>query len=207
MRSYWNLALIISFLLHALLLTAIPSSFKNNSNLYNKNKEKEIEIIPEKIEKIKEENKVILDQKKPLPYIENIMSKLMTNDHLLDIEKPRVAEKEVKEIVFSDVFQNKELKKNPAYMDYYRVIREKIKNQAYKNYNSLKKGEVGLTFVISKDGSLGTVRFGKESMQNSSLRNIALRSIKESAPFPEFPPELKDYSHLKFNLKIYFKNN
>jgi len=135
------------------------------------------------------------------------MSKLMTNNQRLDIEKPHVVEKKIREIVFSEISQNKELKKNPAYMDYYRIIREKIRNRAYENYDSVKKGEVVLTFMISKDGSLRKVKLNKKSIKNSALRNIALRSVKESAPFPEFPSELKDYSHLQFNLSIYFKNN
>jgi len=207
MKSYWNYALGLSFLLHVLLVTGIPSSLKDNSKFREQKKEKEIEITPEKIEKINEGNKVILEGKKPLPYIKNIMSKLMTSNNLLDIKKPRVAEKKIREIIFSEISQNKELRKNPAYMDYYRIIREKIRSRAYENYNSLKRGEVILTFMVSKDGSLRKVRLDKESIKHSGLRKIALRSIKESAPFPEFPPELKDYSHLQFNLSISFKNN
>ena len=102
---------------------------------------------------------------------------------------------------------DKVLKKNPAYMSYYRLIRERIRNSAYHNYKSQKKGEVLLSFLIDKDGSLKGIDLAPQSVKNRSLRKIALKSIRESAPFPEFPEGLRQYTRLQFNISIYFKNN
>ena len=92
-------------------------------------------------------------------------------------------------------------------MGYYRLIRERIRNSAYHNYNSQKKGEVLLSFLIGKDGSLKEVDLDPQSIKNGNLRKIALRSVQESAPFPKFPKELQRYTRLQFNISIYFKNN
>lgn len=92
-------------------------------------------------------------------------------------------------------------------MNYYRLIRERIRNSAYHNYNSKKSGEVLLNFFISKDGALQKVDLNPQSVKNGNLRKIALESVRASAPFPEFPVELQKYTGLQFNISIYFKSN
>ncbi|MFH1640330.1 MAG: TonB family protein [Candidatus Omnitrophota bacterium] len=94
---------------------------------------------------------------------------------------------------------------NPSYINYYQIVREKIKRAAYHNYARTEIGEVYLSFIISSDGSLRDIRLVEEkSSANSYLREIALRSIKDASPFPAFPKEL-DYPELSFNIVISFE--
>lgn len=172
-------------------------------------KTKEIRISPQRIEKINRKPLVNPAGPKPLPYVENIMSKLIQSNNFSPLQKPQIFEKDVKEIVFKEIPEkvDKILKKNPAYMGYYRLIRERIRNSAFLNYSSQKRGEVLLSFLIGKDGSLEEVDLDPQSVKNRNLRGIALRSVRESAPFPEFPEGLQQYTRLQFNISIYFKNN
>lgn len=94
---------------------------------------------------------------------------------------------------------------NPAYINYYQMVREKIRRAAYQNYSRMETGEVYLSFVILSDGSLKETRLLEEKSSSSPyLREVALRSIKEAAPFPNFPKEL-DYPHLSFGVVISFE--
>jgi TonB family protein len=94
---------------------------------------------------------------------------------------------------------------NPSYISYYQILREKIKRAAYQNCAQEEVGQVYITFVISSYGILKDVRISDEkSSPNSYLREIALRSVKDASPFPNFPREL-DYSSLSFNVLISFE--
>jgi TonB family protein len=94
---------------------------------------------------------------------------------------------------------------NPSYLNYYQIVREKIKRAAYQNYMRTETGEVYLTFTISNPGYLGQVRIIEEKSSGSSyLNSVALKSIKDASPFPTFPKEL-DYPELSFNVVISFE--
>ena len=203
----------MSFLFHSAIFIGIPQNigkiFAKKEKVTKNEVNKEIKISPQRIEKISKKPLLNPDESSPLPFVENIMSKLIQSDNFSPLQKPQIFEKDVKEIVFKEIIEkaDKALSKNPAYMGYYRLIRERIRNSAYHNYNSQKKGEVLLSFLIGNDGSLRGVDLDPQSVKNKNLRKIALKSIQESAPFPEFPTELQQYSRLQFNISIYFKNN
>jgi len=94
---------------------------------------------------------------------------------------------------------------NPSYISYYQIVREKIRRAAYQNYSRTEVGEVYLSFVISQDGSLREMRLAQEKSSPSPyLKEIALQSVKEASPFPNFPKEL-DYPQLSFNVVISFE--
>ena len=94
---------------------------------------------------------------------------------------------------------------NPSYISYYQIVREKIRRSAYQNYTHSETGEVYISFIISNDGLIKGVRLVDErSSTNDYLRNIALRSVNDAAPFPNFPKEL-DYPQLSFNIIISFE--
>ncbi len=94
---------------------------------------------------------------------------------------------------------------NPSYISYYQIVREKIRRAAYQNYTRTETGEVYLSFVISSAGEIKRVRLVEEkSSPISYLREIAVRSINDAAPFPNFPKEL-DYPQLSFNVVISFE--
>ena len=96
---------------------------------------------------------------------------------------------------------------NPRYLKFEDSLREKISNRAhfYANQPGFEVGEVYLTFVLLSDGSLKEVKIIDEKTRaNDFLRNIGIRSIKESSPFPNFPKDLK-CPELTFNVIISFE--
>jgi TonB family protein len=209
MRNYWNIALGISLLLHTFFLVGLPYfHFDKNIN-QNKKDLKEIELIPTQIEERKIEEETTNLQDIPPPYVEDIMQRLnpLNYKENIHLTKPTMIEENIKEIILSEVPQDKKVEKLSAYMDYYRLIREKIRRNAYRYYNTQESGEVFLRFTVLKDGRLESIYLDEESVRSNFLREIALRSIKEAAPFPSFPEELKNYHQLQFNISIYFKNN
>ena len=212
MKNCWYLSLVISFLVHTAFINGIPTNLKNifskKESTPKKKQTKKIRISPRQIETIIKKPPVKPSNTKPLPYVENIMSKLIQSKKNSPLQKLRFSEKNIKEIIFTEASQNdKDLKKHPAYMDYYRLIRERIRANAYHNYNSTKKGEVLINFLVEKDGLLKSADLDSRSVKDRTLRDIALKSVRESAPFPKFPEEISKYSHLQFNISIYFKNN
>lgn len=210
MRNYESWALGISILVHACILTGLPNICERKIRLKEKKEVKEIRIVTQKIEKIVEsKSKDSNNLASPLPYMENlIMKKLIKeNKKTLSLNKPQIVEKNIKKIILYEAPEDKNLKKIPAYMDYYRLIRKRIKDNAYRYYDSKNWGEVSLSFTVLADGSLENLRLNEEHLSGSGLGEIALRSVKDAAPFPAFFKELKDYARLQFNISIHFKNN
>jgi len=95
--------------------------------------------------------------------------------------------------------------KNPSYITYYQIVREKIRRSAYQNYTHNETGEVYVSFIISNDGLIRNARLVEEkTTANDYLKDIALKSVREASPFPNFPKEL-DYQQLSFNIIISFQ--
>ncbi len=119
--------------------------------------------------------------------------------------KPDFAAVKKKVTLPSINLNNLEKINNPTYVSYYQVVREKIRRAAYQNYSKTEVGEVYLSFIISNDGVIRDIRLVDErSSGNSYLRDTALRSIRDAAPFPAFPKDL-DYPELSFNIVISFE--
>jgi len=95
--------------------------------------------------------------------------------------------------------------KNPSYISYYQLVREKIRRSAYQNYAHNQTGEVYLSFIISSDGYVRDVRLLEaKSDAGDYLKKVAIRSVRDASPFPNFPKEL-DYPQLSFNIIISFE--
>lgn len=94
---------------------------------------------------------------------------------------------------------------NPSYISYYQIVREKIKRAAYQNYTRVEVGEVYLSFIISSEGYIREMRIVEEKSSFSPyLRQIALNSVKDASPFPNFSKDL-NYPQLSFNVVISFE--
>lgn len=94
---------------------------------------------------------------------------------------------------------------NPSYINYYQIVREKIRRCAYQNYTHNETGEAYISFIISGDGYIKDMRLVEEkTTAGDYLKGIALRSVKDASPFPGFPKEL-DYLQLSFNIIISFE--
>ncbi len=211
MGKFSFVALFLSVLIHSVIFSGVffYPHFKEAEQI--KIETKEIEIIahePErKIDPPRKNYQKI--NKQPLPYQEEAMSRLLETKRPrpTSLAKTRQLATKVSKISLSNLASQKEIKESPAYMDYYRTVREKIRKNAYQNYQGLRQGEIYLNFNIGKDGSLRSLELTEQSSQDNNLKEIALSSVKRSAPFPPFPEDLKDYPQLQFSISIHFKHN
>ncbi|MCX5705862.1 MAG: TonB family protein [Candidatus Omnitrophica bacterium] len=123
--------------------------------------------------------------------------------------KPSLAKPDLisikKKISLPAVDMDKSKINNPSYISYYQLVREKIRRSAYQNYTRTETGEAYLSFVVAREGGLEDVHvIDERSSQDSYLQATALKSIRESAPFPAFPKDL-NYPRLSFNVVISFE--
>ena len=102
----------------------------------------------------------------------------------------------------------KELKKNMDYQHYYRLIRDRIRSYAEQNYRGFESsGIVHVAFVVGDKGTLRNIQiFKQDTSANDLLLQVAVRSVKDSAPFPAFPSQLA-HKELPFSIYIEFKRD
>ena len=220
-REEWifAIALIVSCSLHALFLTR----FALSSIRYSKKDRKQIEVVytqvvPEKeTAKEKQEPKEVrsLKQKK-LQDSRLLLKKNPTGSPVLKDEKALSQDVKMtdKPASFDRIPVERRISvppvksgkiNNPLYLNYYQLVRSRIKDQAYRNYTEYTSGEVYLTFVLLSDGTLKQLKLIEEKTSaEDNLRQIGMKSIRESNPFPAFPADLK-YPELSFNVVISFE--
>jgi len=215
-------AILISLITHGVILfqNSNLSSFAANKN----NQKVEVSYIKQ-VREVKSEfkahlvknepflkidQKITADKSVPPPYVdkESIFKNANTiSSREVDFAKPAFANPDVIAIKKKITVPPLNLDKinNPSYISYYQIVREKIKRAAYQNYTRQDTGEVYLSFIISNDGFLKDSRLVEEkSTSIQYLREIALRSLRDASPFPNFPKDL-NYPSLSFNVVISFQ--
>lgn len=219
MRNYWNLSLLLSVVIHAGFFLGL-FSFLNKDGKFLKETEnnKELEIISENQVGLIREPRDNFYGGKPSslspPYVDKFLDKLMAeNEKEVSLKKNHTLEKNIKEVslcdtplnIFTDVALDKDLIKIPAYMEYYHSLRENIKVNTYKYYRTPDRGKVFLKFWILNSGYLEKIEIMDESVNSVVLREIALKSVREAAPFSHFTGELADFDRLEFKIYIDFQ--
>jgi hypothetical protein len=131
-----------------------------------------------------------------------------TNDFIRQVQKPKALdEKNRKRKVTVPPVETLQIK-NPLYVSYYQIVRNRIKDRAYSNYVNSGKfdaGEVYLAFMLDSSGALKEIHVTEERTRaNQHLRQVSIRSIQESSSFPPFPQEL-NYPELSFNVVISYE--
>ncbi|MFH0856194.1 MAG: energy transducer TonB [Candidatus Omnitrophota bacterium] len=154
--------------------------------------------------------KINLEKRNPPPFIDRASLPKVNTQTMrkeMTFDKPLLAKPDIIAIRKKVTLPEVDLAKigNPSYISYYQVVREKIRRSAYQNYNRSDTGEVYVTFIISSSGYLNDYRLVEEKSRAADyLKEIALASVRNAAPFPRFPKEL-DYSQLSFNVVISFE--
>ena len=201
----WHISLGLSLAIHFFVFIGLPRFYAVKINK-EREPSKTLKILPnifEKIEQIRQKDFSLDDAP---PYINEMLER-----EIFDTKRSAVLDKAElhfnnKEIIFSEMNNQREIKKTPAYMNYYNTVREKIRKNAYHYYNSHQKGIIYISFVVLKNGDLFDQTLSETSTVNRELVDIAFKSIRTASPFPPFPKEL-DYPKLQFNVSIHFKNN
>lgn len=98
------------------------------------------------------------------------------------------------------------LKNSKDYVNYYQLIREKIRSKLKDNYQYYnREGEVYLSFILTQNGSLLSYSIDRaRSTQDETLLQVTAASLKSISPFPALPRSLS-MSKMSFNVVISFK--
>lgn len=219
----FQVALLISLVAHGAILLQNP-----NLNFFPAHKKAQnlelsyVKIPPEPKADLKNQNpdkkpflklgaKISVDKRVPPPFVDKenmfkVNKDIMSSSSQAFVKPPFIKPDVIaikKKITIPPI--NMDKINSPSYISYYQIVREKIRRAAYQNYTRTETGEVFLSFIISGDGYLKDIRLVEEkSSLISYLREIALRSVKDASPFPNFPKEL-DYPQLSFNVVISFE--
>jgi type II secretory pathway component GspD/PulD (secretin) len=90
-----------------------------------------------------------------------------------------------------------------AYSEYYLKIAQKIINYMKENYLDIGiRGKINVVFMLDNNGNI----IGKPAVIGDvepSVKDLALSIIRQSAPFPEFPPNFKKRRET-FNILLNF---
>lgn len=218
----FRIALLISLATHGIIFMQNPNlalvpKVKSPQNIkvsYLKNLPDEKERQPTRALKkapfLNTQAKINIDKRTPPPFVDKdkLFNKAKPADSRQSLfNKPVFAKPDIilvkKKITLPPVDLDKI--NNTSYINYYQIVREKIRRAAYQNYTRSETGEVYLSFIVSHDGYIREIRLIEEkSSSNPYLQEIASRSIRDASPFPDFPQEL-DYPQLSFNVVISFE--
>lgn len=88
--------------------------------------------------------------------------------------------------------------------EYYSLLFKTISESIVEPVNA-SKGTVKAAFTLLSDGTLKALRIMDGSSYDPALREAALIAIKNSAPFPPFPDEIKGQSQKDFVINMQFK--
>jgi hypothetical protein len=94
---------------------------------------------------------------------------------------------------------------NPVYAAYNDMVRERIKERVYANYDRMESGVVYLTFLVDNHGMLEEARIIPEKTNASAhLQQMALKSLMEASPFPAFLKGM-NLTEYPFNIQIQYQ--
>lgn len=95
--------------------------------------------------------------------------------------------------------------KTTSYSEYYRLLYKTI-SQAVVKPHGAGSGTVNAEFTLMSDGSLEEVRILEGSSEDPALRDAVETAIRNSAPFPPFPDDIKE-DKKAFTITIEFRQN
>jgi hypothetical protein len=94
---------------------------------------------------------------------------------------------------------------NPVYAAYNEMVRDRIKEKVYGNYDKMERGSVYLTFLLDEHGVLKAAKVIPERTDASEhLQELSLRSLTEASPFPPFLKGM-NLAEYPFNIEIQYQ--
>jgi hypothetical protein len=224
-NKFFYSSLGVSFLIHAFIIISLsiatfnsqPKNLKSIEVIYQDLKfktVKETKPVREQMQLVQKDQlakKVDLLPKKDDSFIPSgkgikDISKFSDKMSLDKKQAPKISPADFERKITIPVLKTDKIT-NPKYLTYTETIRNKIRQRAYNFVDDpqFQEGKVYLTFVISSQGVLQATKIIEEkTMANSYMKEVCLRSIEESSPFPPFPNDLS-YPELTFNVVISFE--
>lgn len=206
--DFFYIAIGVSLAMHAGLGLSLKIPYPTADSLSKKDPKTEFLTQDEDKEELK---KLIKLPEIPPPYL-NIKNKRPTlkkvakPKNVQENKKKNTVTEDVKEGFTQDQVKQKTVQSSPEYLNYYDMIREKIRKNAFELYRSRENGRVIIDFVLDSKGSLVDIKVKIEGSSNSRyLKQVALKSVYRSLPFPDFPEALKTHRSLPFNVSIFFR--
>lgn len=186
MDATFRIALIISTIMHSAIF--VPAAFRSAI-------EPDKPVVVDYVRIKAPELKVAGEQNRPLPK--------PAGSTKVELAK-KVNLKEARELAKSQA----PLKAKKDYINYYQLIREKIRQRLKERYSRVcGEGDVAVVFILNSSGSLSAVEIEEaKSTRDSNLGQIAVASVKDAAPFPPFPGELP-VAKMSFDLTVSFKKD
>ena len=94
---------------------------------------------------------------------------------------------------------------NPVYAAYNEMVRDRIKEKVYENYDKMEMGTVYLTFLLDNHGVLKAAQIIPEKTNASEhLQEIAMKSLRDASPFPAFLKGMNLWEY-PFNIEIQYQ--
>jgi len=223
----FKIALIISLIIHAIILSSLPHS-KNN---IKESKLSNIKLTYKYISKEAPKKDITTASKTMFSGKQTYLPRAT-----LPIEEPKVKEsikfdisktirpkeaiaipniRQTTNIQRTNVIKLKDLvaeaSKDPAYLSYRNVIRKRIQDKVYlfcdqfSYFNNPREGKIFITFTIDAQGNLKDLVINDaKSSEDDNLKKIVLAALKDASPFEKFPQDLK-YAERVFSLEISFE--
>jgi TonB family protein len=202
MNATFRNALLISFSVHLIVLAGLPRIDILSKEERRKSMVVDYVVLKEEIESFVREGikKEALETPRAM-LREPVLLPVPAQDENANKKKDNA-----KEVSLEQARREKTLKSTSDYISYYQLIREEVRRRLKANYRGYSsEGEVCLIFTLSSEGAL--LNCGIEHDKSSGdkvLQEIALRSLKEAAPFAPFPKGLT-IGRMSFNLVVSFK--
>jgi TonB family protein len=104
-----------------------------------------------------------------------------------------------------------ETSKDPAYLNYRQIIRNKIQDKVYYYseqyfyFDYPRQGKIFVSFTLNPEGELINLSIIEDkSTPDNILKKIVATSIEKASPFQKIPKDLK-YGNHSFNLEVSFE--
>ncbi len=91
-----------------------------------------------------------------------------------------------------------------TYAEYYRFLHKTISGAVVKPEGS-GSGTINATFTLLSDGTIEDVKILDGSAEDTALREAVVKAIKDSAPFPAFPRDMKRKKEETFTITLEFR--
>jgi outer membrane biosynthesis protein TonB len=205
MNSPFRNALIISTVIHFLVITPLYG-FSMFKEIVDTKKPMVVDYVvlkePKPVEIVKRSARQKVRETKKMELVKDVAAKpaakkveAIKTAVKISPAKSRIAQK-----------TEAKIRATKDYISYYQLIREKIRQRLKDSYRSYyREGDVRLIFTLRSDGSLVSLNVDESgSTNNETLLDVAIRSVREAAPFQPFPKALS-VPKMSFDLTVTFK--